>query len=156
WTTRPVSHPTPPPPPSSGPARPEPTTPLGQQARRSPTRAKAVPPGPHPPPARPPFVPESLGQRPRRRRRRGLILAALALTVAAVATAVTVNLVGHHGGGGLPPYQPQTLTGVYGAVHLDRRPLAIAALGPGDPDAVLSLGVQPVVIGGMTGNLPNW
>ncbi|OBF85273.1 histidine kinase [Mycobacterium sp. 852002-51163_SCH5372311] len=149
WTTRPVSHPTPPPALSSGPARQEPTqppTPLGHQ----------VAPAPHPPPATPSFVPESPGQRPRRRRRRALILTALALTVVAVATTVTVSLVGHHRGGGLAPYQPQTLTGVHGDVRLDQRPLAIAALGPGDPDAVLSLGVQPVVIGGMTGNLPSW
>ncbi|OBA80792.1 histidine kinase [Mycobacterium sp. 1164966.3] len=136
WTTTPVSHPIPPP---------QPTTPPGHQ----------VAPVPHPPPAGPSFVPGP-GQLPRRRPRRGLILTALALTVAAVVTAVTVSLVGHHRGGGLAPYQPQTLTGVNGAVHLDRRPLAIASLGPGDPDAVLSLGVQPVAIGGMTGNLPNW
>ena len=150
WTTRPVSHPTAPPPvPSSSPARPEPTlptTPLGHQ----------VPPGPYPPPGRPPSVPEGAGPPPQRRRRRGLIATALALTVAAVAAAVTVSLVGHHRGGGLAPYQPQTLTGMYGAVQLNQRPLAIAALGPGDPDAVLSLGVQPVVIGGIPGNLPNW
>jgi len=56
----------------------------------------------------------------------------------------------------LAPYQPQTLTGIFGDVHLNQRPLAIAALGPGEPDAVLSLGVQPVVIGGMPGNVPNW
>jgi eukaryotic-like serine/threonine-protein kinase len=80
----------------------------------------------------------------------------LTLTVVAVATVVTVFLVGHHRAGGPAQYQPQTLTGVYGAVQLNQRPLAIAALGPGDPDAVLSLGVQPVVISGLPENLPNW
>jgi eukaryotic-like serine/threonine-protein kinase len=132
-TTAPVTYPTAPP--LAPPARPElthPTVPLGH----------------HFPPA--PYAP------PRRRRTRGLVLGALVLAVAAVVTAVTVSLVGHHRGGGLAPYQPQTLNGMLGTVQLNRRPLAIAALGPGDPDAVLSLGVQPVLIGGIPGKVPSW
>ncbi|KAA1250310.1 ABC transporter substrate-binding protein [Mycobacterium simiae] len=56
----------------------------------------------------------------------------------------------------LAPYQPQSLAGTLGTIKLDRRPVAVAALGPGDPDAVLSLGVQPVAIGGIQSPLPSW
>ena len=147
WTTPPVSYPTTPPPaPPMYPRRPEPslpTTPLGQQF---PGRTVSAT-GPASFRTRTCRVPAP------RRRKRGLIAAALALTVAAVATAVTVSVVGHHRGGGLAPYQPQTLNGWFGAVQLDHRPLAIAALGPGDPDAVLSFGVQPAVMGGIPGKL---
>jgi eukaryotic-like serine/threonine-protein kinase len=145
WTTRPASHPTPPPSSTSVPTGPTPPPPLGHQR----------PGAPYPSPGGPPFVPERPRQ-PRRRRRRGLILTALTLTVAAVAAVVTVSLVGHRRGGGLEAYQPQTLNALYGVVQLNRRPVAIATLGPGDPDAVLSLGVQPVVIGSIPGNVPNW
>ena len=128
------------------------------------TRSWTTPPVSYPATPRPPTLPTTpLGQqfpassgRPTRRVKRGLMLGAPALTVAAVVAVVTVLLVGHHRGAGLAAYQPQTLTGMYGAVQLEHRPLAIAALGPGDPDAVLSLGVQPVVIGGIPGKLPSW
>ena len=86
----------------------------------------------------------------------GLIVGALALTVAAVAAAVTVSLIGHHRGGGWHRIRRRRSTACFGPVQLNHRPLAIAALGPGDPDAVLSLGVQPVVIGGIPGKLPSW
>jgi eukaryotic-like serine/threonine-protein kinase len=136
WTTPPVSYPTAPPPaPAVIPMRSEPTQPTAQLGHRFPGA---------------PYAP------PRRRRKRGLLLGTLVVAVAAVVTALTVALVGHHRGGGLAPYQPQTLNGVFGTVQLNHRPLAIAALGPGDPDAVLSLGVQPVLIGGIPGKLPSW
>lgn len=96
---------------------------------------------------------------PRRRRRRAIITSGIALAVvAAIATTMAI-LFTHNSDGGandLAPYQPQSLTGMFGTVKLDKRPTAIAALGPGDPDAVLSLGVQPVAIGGLQGQLPSW
>jgi serine/threonine-protein kinase len=39
---------------------------------------------------------------------------------------------------------------------MQQRPLAIAALGPGDPDAVLSLGAQPVVMNETNAIVPSW
>lgn len=104
----------------------------------------------------PPQPPPPTGPGRGRRRRRGLILGALALAgIVAAAAVVGVSLLAHQGGG-LPPYQAQSLDGKYGTVQLNHRPLSIAALGPGDPDAVLSLGVQPAAISGPPGTLPSW
>ncbi|WP_167380316.1 ABC transporter substrate-binding protein, partial [Mycobacterium bouchedurhonense] len=109
--------------------------------------------GPTLPPSPPPVT--QTGRR-RGRRRRALILGALSLlAIVAVAAVLTVSLLGHRGAE-LPPYQAQSLDGKYGTVQLDHRPQSIAALGPGDPDAVLSLGVQPVAIGGLAGKPPSW
>lgn len=54
------------------------------------------------------------------------------------------------------PYTAQTFTHVHGSTEIKAAPTAIAALGPGDADAVLSLGLQPVVIGGVKAKLPSW
>lgn len=106
-----------------------------------------------PPPYRPLPPPAPPGQS--RRRRRAVLLGALSLIVAVTtATVFAVTRLGHHGG--LPPYQAQSLDGKYGTIQLDARPNSIAALGPGDADAVLSLGVQPVVISGTSNKLPSW
>ncbi|BBY03885.1 serine/threonine-protein kinase [Mycobacterium seoulense] len=91
-----------------------------------------------------------------RRRRTRLIVAATVLVAAlAVATVVGVHLFGRTSGG-LGPYEPQTLTTKFGTLKLEHRPLAIAALGPGDPDAVLSLGAQPVLMNAANATVPNW
>ena len=45
-----------------------------------------------------------------------------------------------------PAYQAQTFTHVHGSTELTGAPNRVAALGPGDADAVLSLGVQPVAM----------
>ena len=95
-------------------------------------------------------------QPPRRRKRGRLVLAATCLAVAVVVAAVVgIRMLGHTSGG-LAPYRPQSLTGKFGTVKLEHRPVAIAALGPGDPDAVLSLGVQPVVMTRPQAGVPGW
>ncbi|WP_431236070.1 serine/threonine-protein kinase (plasmid) [Mycolicibacterium psychrotolerans] len=55
-----------------------------------------------------------------------------------------------------PGYTAQTLTHLHGSTRLDQQPHAVAALGPGDGEAVLSLGVQPVVMVSTGGTLPSW
>ena len=94
--------------------------------------------------------------RRKRRKRAGLIAAATGLVAVLVAaTAVGIHLFGRPSTG-LGPYEPQTLNTKFGTLTIERRPMAIAALGPGDPDAVLSLGVQPVVINAPHATVPNW
>lgn len=157
WAPPPLSYPstTPPGPPTGGPA------------------AAGGPGHPAPPPAPPqhvggahfngppggfPAPPPAFERPPRRRRKRALITGVIAVSMtAAIAATVGILLTRHDTGAASPgPYQPQSLTGVFGTVKLDKRPMAIAALGPGDPDAVLSLGVQPVAIGGLASPLPSW
>jgi eukaryotic-like serine/threonine-protein kinase len=153
WTNPVPAHPSPHPtgPPSAPVRRPPPEPTMHTMAPGQPyPGGQFLPPGPPGvgpggPPPRPPG----------RRRRRGLIVGAAALVAALVAVAA-VLLVGHQHGGGLGPYAPQKLNGSYGTVDLSHRPMAIAALGPGDGDAVLSLGVQPVVLGGIPGKSPSW
>jgi ABC-type Fe3+-hydroxamate transport system substrate-binding protein len=60
------------------------------------------------------------------------------------------------GGGSAPGHQPQTLTHANGTTEIKSEPHAVAALGPGDAQAVLSLGVQPVVAVAPSGVLPSW
>ena len=145
WTTPALTYPTGP----VAPARRPPDPTLHTMAPGHPYQG-----GPFMPPG-PPGGRPAASAPPPRRRKRGLILGAAALVAAVVAVA-TVLVVGHQHGGGLAPYQPQQLNGTYGTVELNHRPIAVAALGPGDPDAVLSLGVQPVLIGGMPGKSPSW
>ena len=89
---------------------------------------------------------------PRRRRWR---LAALIAAAVLVIVAATVGVVVFTGGDD-HPYTPQTFTHAFGTTEIRTAPRAVAALGPGDADAVLSLGVQPVVIGAPGGTLPGW
>ncbi|VBA32298.1 Serine/threonine-protein kinase PknJ [Mycobacterium persicum] len=92
----------------------------------------------------------------KRRKRVGLIVAAtVVIAVLVAAVVVGIQLFGHTGAG-LGPYEPQTLTTKFGTVKLERRPVAIAALGPGDPDAVLSLGAQPVLMNAAGATVPSW
>ncbi|MEE6177291.1 serine/threonine-protein kinase [Mycobacterium sp. 050134] len=137
WTSPPLSYPPTPPYPGYGPyvGPPTPGLSVPQQFPRGPLAGAASP--------------------RRRRRKPALILGALG-TVIAVAAAVGVYLAGRHHTGELPPYQPQTLNAQFGNVQLQHRPMAVAALGPGDADAVLSLGVQPVAISGIQGGMPSW
>ena len=55
-----------------------------------------------------------------------------------------------------PSYQAQTLVHQHGQTQLTAEPRAVAAAGPGDGDAVLSLGVQPVAIVTAGEALPSW
>lgn len=90
---------------------------------------------------------------PKRRHTRALIAAGLAVVVV-VAAVVGVML--WNRGPNEPAYQAQTFTHQYGTTELTVRPQKVAAVGPGDGDAVLALGVQPVVIGSTTSTLPSW
>jgi eukaryotic-like serine/threonine-protein kinase len=55
-----------------------------------------------------------------------------------------------------PAYRAQTFRHVHGSTEVTAAPRAVAALGPGDADAVLSLGVQPVAVTAPNGRLPSW
>lgn len=82
-----------------------------------------------------------------------------ALAAAGVAAAVVVS-----GGVGTwvftrddtPAYAAQTLTHEHGETTLTAPPTAIVAAGPGDGDAVLSLGIQPAAIVTSPDGLPSW
>lgn len=113
-----------------------------------PTPASGWPTG-APPVAAPPHTPAS--RKPRSRR--------TALAAAGVAAVVVV-------GGGVgtwaftredaPAYVEQTLAHQHGEATLTALPTAIVAAGPGDGDAVLSLGVQPAAIVAPATGLPSW
>ncbi|OJZ65773.1 histidine kinase [Mycobacterium paraffinicum] len=104
----------------------------------------------------PSFGGPGLSPKAKRHKRTRLAVAATVVVAVLVAAAVVgIHLFGRSGGG-LGPYEPQTLTTKFGTVKLAHRPMAIAALGPGDPDAVLSLGVQPVLMNAANATVPNW
>lgn len=105
-----------------------------------------------PPPAGPPtFAPQSI----HRTRTRLIVGATVVVAVLVAATVVGIHFFGRSSGD-LGPYQPQTLNTKFGTLKLEHRPVAIAALGPGDPDAVLSLGAQPVVMNAANATAPSW
>lgn len=91
---------------------------------------------------------------PPRRRRRVRMAAAIAAVAALVAGGV-IGFVALKGGSD-PAYQVQTLVHQHGETVMSAQPRAVAAAGPGDGDAVLSLGVQPVAIVSTGGGLPSW
>ena len=68
-----------------------------------------------------------------------MALIAAAVLVIAAATVGVVLLTS----GDAHPYTPQTFTHAHGTTEIKSAPHAVAALGPGDADAVLSLGLQP-------------
>jgi len=91
---------------------------------------------------------------PRRRRvgRRAAAAGAVAVAVIAAGVGGAVWLSGDHGG----KFSERTVTHSHGATRIDTEPTAVAALGPGDADAVLSLGVQPVAVLAAGGKLPGY
>jgi serine/threonine-protein kinase len=105
--------------------------------------------GPSGEPAREPAPPPPA---PRSRRRLWIAAGVAAVLVAAAATVGVVAW----GGDSPPAYQPQTLAHANGSTEIKTQPHAVAALGPGDAQAVLSLGVQPVVAVAPAGVLPSW
>ncbi|OBI29628.1 histidine kinase [Mycobacterium sp. E1386] len=107
---------------------------------------------PSPPPVGPP---DSVGKAKRRKRTRLVVAATAVVAVLVAAIVLGIHLFGRTGGS-LGPYQPQTLNTKFGTIKLQHRPVAIAALGPGDPDAVLSLGVQPVLMNAANATVPTW
>jgi serine/threonine protein kinase/ABC-type Fe3+-hydroxamate transport system substrate-binding protein len=123
-----------------------------------PTAAEITYPSGHfsgPSPA-PPIAAYTLPPPPKRlppRRRRAVMIGALALVVV---TALAVAAVLWLRSPNQPAYQAQTFAHIHGSNELTAAPLRVAALGPGDADAVLSLGVQPVAMTAPTGQLPSW
>lgn len=92
---------------------------------------------------------------PPRRRRRMLPVAIIAVVVVLVAAGVA----GYFTFGQDRPaaaYQAQTLMHQHGQAQLSAAPRAVVAVGGGDSDAVLSLGVQPVAVVSPGGTLPSW
>lgn len=94
------------------------------------------------------------GMPPARRRRRPIVIGAIVLVVLLTAAGVTGALM--WGGDQAQPYQAQTFEHAHGSTKLTAAPKAVAALGPGDADAVLSLDVQPVVMTAPSGLIPQW
>ncbi|WP_396910356.1 protein kinase [Mycolicibacterium sp.] len=87
-----------------------------------------------------------------RGKKRWSIIGALAAVILVAAGTTTFLLTR----GGPPDYQRQTFTHTYGSTDLSAAPTAVAALGPGDADAVLALGMQPVVITAPNGKVPSF
>lgn len=54
------------------------------------------------------------------------------------------------------PYSPQTITHAHGKTEITASPHAVAALGPGDADALLAMGIQPVAVASPSGTVPSW
>jgi len=90
---------------------------------------------------------------PPARKKRLILVGSVIVVILFVAGMVTVFL---NAGPNKAPYTAQTFTHVHGSTEIKEAPTAIAAIGPGDADAVLSLGVQPVAIGGVKADPPSW
>ena len=93
------------------------------------------------PPAHPPA--RRVGGRP------VVLVAVVALLAALTGGALWWNTRGES-------YAERTVYHSYGGTRLSARPTAVAALGPGDADAMLSLGVQPVAVLATDAKLPGY
>jgi eukaryotic-like serine/threonine-protein kinase len=103
-------------------------------------------PSERPPAGLPPLPKKSLKSR--------LVIAGTLLVVIAVVAVGAVLL--FNGSSRKTAYKAQTFTHVHGTTQVSEAPTAVAAVGPGDADAVLALGVQPVAIDSGNGPLPSW
>jgi serine/threonine-protein kinase len=123
--------------------------PFPASTERSPRETATIAGAPQhfPPPRQPDAVPS------RRRRMRGWIVAAVAAVLLIVAGSVAVI---HLRRGSPHGYQPQSFNHVHGTTQIDSEPHTVAAVGPGDGDAALALGVQPVVMTEPGGKLASW
>lgn len=134
--------------PHSGPAV---SYPSGQfsaaHARTQPREFTGAPQGLRSPTPMPPPEKKSL-------KRRMAIPAAAVVLVAVLAVAGFLLL--YRNNPNNAPYTPQTITHVHGATEITASPRAVAALGPGDADALLALGIQPVAIASAGGTVPSW
>jgi serine/threonine protein kinase len=99
-----------------------------------------------PPVGLPPVPKKSLKSR--------LVIAGTILLVIAVVAVGAVLL--FNGSSRKTAYTAQTFTHVHGTTQVSEAPTAVAAVGPGDADAVLALGVQPVAIESSNTPLPSW
>lgn len=106
-------------------------------------------PGGPPPTGAPPMPPP-----PRKSGKRRVVIPALAVIVVAVLAVTGFVLLSRNNA--TNRYEPQTITHAHGTTELTAAPRAIAALGPGDADAVLALGMQPVAIEWRGGTVPSW
>ncbi len=157
---------------SSWPPQPAPPPPPGPQARAGEANRYSLGPfsgaqphqGDRPlnqsrtPPGLPEFFPppqlaDAGPARERPRRRRVWIAAAITAVVLVTGATVAAFTLGR---GAKPGYRPQTFVHAHGSTVINSEPHVVAALGPGDGDAALSLGVQPVVLTAPGGHLPSW
>jgi serine/threonine-protein kinase len=113
---------------------------------------KPAPPSPYEAPIQPLVAPAEIASS-RRPRRRRMALAAAALVVGIVAAVSGYFLLRHPA---QTPYSPQTFHHAHGQTEVTAAPTAVAALGPGDADAALSLGVQPVAMTAPAAKLPDF
>jgi eukaryotic-like serine/threonine-protein kinase len=160
-----------PPPPGTAPW---PTTPTGfTGAATGPTQpgwSHGGPPAPPRPPSFPPgypggpdhSTPHGVPRPPgppvppvKARKRRRWVVPVAAAAVVALVVAGLIGLYLNQAGEGRA-YTPQSFTHVHGTTEVKQAPTAIAAVGPGDGDAVLALGDQPVAIGASGPQLPSW
>ncbi|GAA2401198.1 serine/threonine-protein kinase [Mycolicibacterium llatzerense] len=132
----------------------------GYNISQGPTQPRGLvgPAGPGGPPFPGPPRPGGPGGLPERgpadaRKRRLLIIGAVLGVIVLVAGMATLFMSADFG---KDPYTAQTFTHVHGSTDIKAAPAAVAAIGPGDADAVLSLGVQPVAIGGVGAQAPSW
>ncbi|MDA2893365.1 serine/threonine-protein kinase [Mycolicibacterium sp. BiH015] len=87
--------------------------------------------------------------------RRPRWIAATVAAVVVVASGVTAGVV-FSGGEPAPGFAPQTFSHSRGVTEITTEPHAVAALGPGDAQAILVLGVQPVAVVAKDGVLPSY
>ena len=111
------------------------------------TMPRPFTPGPQGPP------PVGLPPAPKRSLKSKLVIAGTLVVVVAVLAVGAVFL--FNGSSRKTAYKAQTFTHVHGTTEVSEAPTAVAAVGPGDADAVLSLGVQPVAVES-SGPLPSW
>lgn len=144
----------PPPGPQSWPPH-QPTPPSGVLTYPSGQFSGPYPPGPPrgpmPPQMAAPHSPAA--QQKSSRKRRLVIGAAAAAVVTVIVVVASILFIGKPGA---PAYTAQSFTHAHGSTEITKAPTAVAALGPGDADAVLSLGLQPVAIAGAGTSLPSW
>ncbi|OLO98640.1 hypothetical protein BVU76_29800 [Mycolicibacterium porcinum] len=105
-----------------------------------------------PPQSRPPVAPLPVAKKKSLKQR--MVIPAVA--VAVVAVIAVGGLLLYWNNPNNAPYQPQTVTHAHGTTEITTSPTSVAALGPGDADALLALGMQPVAIEWSQGAVPSW
>lgn len=172
WTSAPPAHTEPPseaPRPTSPPAwtpgqNQHPQGPRQHEPREAVTYPTGYFSGPHAhtqprPPAPPPGPPGSSNPfspalpTPRRPWKRRAVTGAAIAAIVAVVVVAGIFLTNYSS---KPAYTAQTITHTHGTTELTEAPTAVAAIGPGDADAVLSLGLQPVAMTSAGQTVPSW